>query len=131
VHIICQRRKNISKVACYNKMKIAKINKISSGLKTCIWPLNLKAINNKIRPSEVYIATNLNDGWNEEDHTIEDEAKNNPQWGEGFATIELMHIIETNQHSTSEDLPNYMPKTNHHYYVDMIQNFTMIKQQLT
>jgi hypothetical protein len=42
---------------------------------TCIWPLNPKVINNKTRPLEVYIATNLNNGGNEEDYTIEDEAK--------------------------------------------------------
>jgi hypothetical protein len=34
--------------------------------------LNPKAIDNKTRPSEV---SNLNNGGNEEDYTIEDEAK--------------------------------------------------------
>jgi hypothetical protein len=35
-------------------------NKIRFGFRTtCIWPLNPKAIDNKIRPSKVYIATNL------------------------------------------------------------------------
>jgi hypothetical protein len=72
-------------------------NKIRFGFRTtCIWPLNPKAIDNKIRPSKVYIATNLNNGRNEKDYIIEDEVKNNPQWGEGFVIIKLMHAIETN-----------------------------------
>jgi hypothetical protein len=75
--------------------------------------------------------SNLNNGGNEKDYTIEDEAKNNLQWGDGFATIKLMHIVETNQHLTFEYFPNYMLKNDHHYYVDMTQNFTMIEQQPT
>jgi hypothetical protein len=107
-------------------------NKISFGLKTtCIWPLNPKAIDNKTRPLEVYIATNLNNGGSEEDYTIENEAKNNPQWGDGFVIIEFMHIVETNQHPTSKYLPNYMLKNDHRYYVNMTQNSIMIEQQPT
>jgi hypothetical protein len=34
---------------------------------TCIWPLNPKAIDNKIRPTKVYIETNFNSGGNEKD----------------------------------------------------------------
>jgi len=55
---------------------IIRKKKIDFKLKiTCIWPLNPKVINNKTRPLEVYIATNLNNVGNEEDYTIEDEAK--------------------------------------------------------
>jgi hypothetical protein len=59
--------------------------KIRFGFRTtCIWPLNPKVINNKIRPSKVYIATNLNNGGSEEDYIIKDKVKNNPQWGGGI-----------------------------------------------
>jgi hypothetical protein len=38
---------------------------------TCTWPLNPKAMDNKfIRPSEVYIATNVNNVRNEKYYTI-------------------------------------------------------------
>ncbi len=46
---------------------------------TCIWPLNTKIMDNKTKPLEVYIATNVNKVRSEEDYTIEEEIKNNPQ----------------------------------------------------
>ncbi len=45
---------------------------------TCIRPLNLKAMDNKTKPLEVYTATNMNNVRNEEDYTIEEEMENNP-----------------------------------------------------
>jgi len=43
--------------------------------------LNPKAIDNKTRPSEVYIAINFNNVGSEKEYTIENEVENNPQWG--------------------------------------------------
>jgi hypothetical protein len=42
-------------------------------------------MDNKTKPLEVYIATNMSNVGSEEDYTIEEEAKNNPSWGEEFA----------------------------------------------
>jgi len=38
-------------------------------------------MDNKIRPLEIYITTNLNNAKNEKEYTTKDEAENNPQWG--------------------------------------------------
>jgi hypothetical protein len=42
-----------------------------------VWPLNPKAMDNKTRPSNVYIAVNLNKVRNEEEYTKENEVENN------------------------------------------------------
>jgi hypothetical protein len=65
---------------------------------TRIWPLNPKAMDNKTRPSKVYIELNLNNVRNEEEYTTENEAENNPQWGEESIITKLLHIVETHQH---------------------------------
>jgi hypothetical protein len=55
------------------------------------WPLNSKTMDNKIRPSKVYIVMNLNNARNEEEYTIENEAENNPQWGEESIVAQNFH----------------------------------------
>jgi hypothetical protein len=45
------------------------------------WPLNPKAMDNKIRPSRVYIVANVSNVRNEEDYTTKKEVENNLQWG--------------------------------------------------
>jgi hypothetical protein len=45
-----------------------------------IWPLNPKAMENKTRPSKVYIATNVSNVRNEKNYTTEKEIENNLQW---------------------------------------------------
>jgi hypothetical protein len=58
-------------------------------------------------------------------YTIEEEAKNNQQWGEDFVVMKFFHIGETIQH-----LPMYMLENDQHYYVDMPQTPIVRKQQL-
>jgi hypothetical protein len=48
-------------------------------------------MDNKIRPSKVYIVMNLNNARNEEEYTIENEAENNPQWGEESIVAQNFH----------------------------------------
>ncbi len=68
---------------------------IKSGFQTtCIWFFNPKAMDNKIKPLKVYTTTNMNNVGSEEDYTIEEEAKNNPQWGEEFVVVGFLHIAE-------------------------------------
>ncbi len=71
---------------------------------TSIWPLNLKAMGNKTKPSKVYTTTNVNNVGNEKDYTIEQEVENNPQWGEEFIATKLFHIIKKYQHLRFENL---------------------------
>jgi hypothetical protein len=54
--------------------------------------LNPKAVDKKIRPSEVYTIVHLNNVKNEEEYTIENEAKNNPQWGKESIVAKFLHI---------------------------------------
>jgi hypothetical protein len=56
--------------------------------------LNPRAMDNKIKPLKVYTTTNMNNARSEKDYTIEEEAKNNPQWGEEFIASKLLHIVE-------------------------------------
>ncbi len=86
-------------------------------------------MDNKTKPLEVYIAVNLNNAGSEQEYTTENEAKNNPQWGEEFVIIELLHIVETYQCPTPEDPPIYRPKNDQRYYVDMPQSLIMIEHQ--
>jgi len=88
-------------------------------------------MDNKIRPLEVYSIINLNNARNEEEYTIENEAENNPQWGEEFIAIELLHIVEIDQCPTSKDPPIYKPENDQRYYVDMPESFIVIEQQPT
>jgi hypothetical protein len=68
---------------------------IKYGFKTtCIWPLNPKAMDNKIRPLKVYTTTNMNNAGSKEDYTTKEETKNNLQWGEEFDGVEFLHITE-------------------------------------
>jgi hypothetical protein len=46
-------------------------------------------MDNKTRPSEVYIELNLNNARSEKEYTTKNEAKNNPQWGEESVTTEF------------------------------------------
>jgi hypothetical protein len=63
---------------------------------------------------------------NEEDYTIEEEAKNNQQSGEESILAKLLHIAKIAQHPTFEnlpedlpkDLPTYKLKNDQHYYVN-------------
>ncbi len=41
---------------------------------TCIWPLNPRAMDNKIKPSKVYTTTNVSNVGNEENYTTKEEA---------------------------------------------------------
>jgi hypothetical protein len=45
---------------------------------TRIWPLNLKAMDNKTRPLKVYTKLNLNNARSEKEYTSKNEAENNP-----------------------------------------------------
>jgi hypothetical protein len=53
-------------------------------------------MDNKIRPSKVYTITNVSNVRNEKNYTIEEEAKNNPQWGEKFVATKYFHKAKTN-----------------------------------
>jgi len=60
---------------------------------TCIWLINPKVMERKIRPSKVYtIAININNAKNEEDYTIEEEIQNNQHWGEDSAIVKFFHM---------------------------------------
>jgi len=97
---------------------------------TKMWPLNPKVMDNKTRPSKVYIVVNLNNARSEKEYTIENEVKNNPYWGNKYVVAEFLHMIETYQHPTSKDPPIYKPENDQRYYVNMPQSPTLIKQQL-
>jgi hypothetical protein len=86
-------------------------------------------MDNKTRPSEVYTAINLNNARSEEEYTIKNEAKNNPQWGEEFTVVKLLHIAKVYWHPTSENPPIYKLENDQCYYVDMPHNPSMIEQQ--
>jgi hypothetical protein len=49
-----------------------------------ISPLNPKAMDNKTRPSKVYIATNVSNVGNDQDYTPKKEVENNLQWGKNL-----------------------------------------------
>ncbi len=98
---------------------------------TCIWSLNLKAMDNKTKPLKVYIATNVSNVGNEEYYTTKEEAQNNLRWGEESIIAKLFHITETNQHSRFQDLLIYMSQNDQQYYVDMPHSATILDQQPT
>jgi hypothetical protein len=73
------------------KKSLTKQN-IKSGFRTIdIWSLNPKAMDNKIRPSKIYIVANMNNVRNEKNYTTKEEAENNPQWGENFVVTKFLH----------------------------------------
>jgi acetylglutamate synthase len=74
-------------------------------------------MDNKTRPSKVYIAMNLNNARNEEEYTIENEAKIILNGERNL----LLHnfSIEIDQHPTSKDPPIYRPENDRCYYVNM------------
>jgi hypothetical protein len=45
------------------------------------WPSDPKAMDNKTRPSKVYIVANVSNVRNEEDYKTKKEVENNLQWG--------------------------------------------------
>ncbi len=59
-------------------------------------------------------------------NTIEEEIENNPQWGEEFAPLKLLHIIETYQHPRSKDLFIYMSQNDQRFYVNMPHNLIIL-----
>ncbi len=80
-------RSNLETITYTKKMKY--------GLKaTSIWPLNSKAMDNKIQPSQIYIVASVNDQGSE-DQITNDEGNHNQDQEEKFAVVEsLMHISE-------------------------------------
>jgi hypothetical protein len=99
---------------------IINIKNIKYGFKTTwIWPLNPKAMDNKIRPLKVYIVVNLKNARSEKNYTTNEEVENNPQWGKEFATAKFLYITKKNWHPTFENLLFYNPKNDQRYYVNM------------
>jgi hypothetical protein len=76
-------------------------------------------MDSKTTPSKIYIPTNPNNARNEENYIIKEEVENNLQWGKESAIVELLHIVEIDQHPTFKDLPIYRLKNDQHYYVDI------------
>jgi hypothetical protein len=52
-------------------------------------------MDNKTKSLKVYIVTNVSNVGSEDDYTIEEEAKNNLQWGDEYAIAKNFHIVET------------------------------------
>jgi hypothetical protein len=65
-------------------------------------------MDNKTKPLDVYIATNMRNARSEKDYSTKEEAKNNHQWGEESTIKELLHIVKIDQHPRFNDLPIYM-----------------------
>jgi len=100
---------------------------------TSIWPFNPKAMDNKTRPLEIYTTKNINHGNDQEDYTSDEQIDYNKtqQWKEEFTIVEPFHIAKTSIHQTTlENHPTNMLKFDQHYYVDMPQSLTVIKEQL-
>jgi hypothetical protein len=62
-------------------------------------------MDNKIQPTQIYIAQPVNDQGNE-DNTTYDEVDQSQNWGGECATIKLLHIGEVVFQSTTKDLFN-------------------------
>jgi len=45
------------------------------------WPSNPKLMDNKTRPSKIYIVANVSNVGNEKDYKTKKEVENNLQWG--------------------------------------------------
>ncbi len=99
---------------------------------TCIWPFNPKAMDNKIQPSKIYTATNINNhGSDQEEYTLyeKNDHKQSQQWREEFVVVEFLHIAKTLVHQTThEDHPTNMLKFDQHYYLNMIQSLAVIEE---
>ncbi len=74
---------------------------------TCIWPLNPKAMDSKIKTLEVYTPTHMSNAMSEEDYTIRRKLKIILNGGRIIAT-KILHIAKIDQHPRFEDLPIYM-----------------------
>jgi hypothetical protein len=78
---------------------------INVGFKaTCIWPFNPKAMDNKLRPSEIYTATNITDhGSDQEEYTSNEEIDRNQsqQWREESIVAKFLHMAKTLVHQTT------------------------------
>ncbi len=80
---------------------------IKSGFKVRgIWPLNPKAMDHKIRPSNVYTTT-LANILDEDNEGFDDTTNEQKQWGENGVTTQLMNITPTSQELET-------PKANEH-----------------
>jgi len=69
-----------------------------------IWPLNAKAMDDKIKPSEVYAQTIIN--ISDENNESFDGKANYIQWGENGATTKLLNITITTKGVGLEDEVN-------------------------
>lgn len=69
-----------------------------------IWPLNAKAMDDKIKPSEMYAPTIIN--ILDEDNESFDGKVNDIQWGENGATMKLLNIIVPTKDVGLEDEVN-------------------------
>jgi hypothetical protein len=72
-------------------------------------------MDNKIQPSQIYIAERVTDQGSE-DNTTYDEVDQNQNWGEECAVVELLHIGEVVFQSTIKDLFDIF-KHDQQYYV--------------
>jgi hypothetical protein len=91
-------------------------------------------MDNKIRPSKIYNAININNHGNDEkEYTSNEEIDHNQnqQWKEKYVAIEFFHIVETSIHQTTlEDHPTNMLEFDRCYYVKMPQSPIVIEEQL-
>lgn len=51
-------------------------------------------MDNKILPLEINTSTNINDWGNEDDYTIDEQVDHNQNWGEKFATLHIVEIVQ-------------------------------------
>jgi len=86
----------------------------------------------KIRPSKIYITTNINNHESDqEEYTFDEETDHNQsqQWREEFVVAKLFHIGETLVHQTTlKDHLTNMLEFHQHYYVDMLQSPIVIEE---
>ncbi len=67
---------------------------------TSIWPFNLKAMDNKIQPSQIYIVANVNDQGNEDYITNDEGNHNQDQEKKPEVVKSFLHINEIVQQTT-------------------------------
>jgi hypothetical protein len=86
----------------------------------------------KIRPSKIYITTNINNHESDqEEYTFDEETNHNQsqQWREEFVVAKLFHIGETLVHQTTlNDHLTNMLEFHQRYYVDMLQSPIVIEE---
>ncbi len=56
------------------------------------------------------------------------KTNHNQDCGEELFFVKLLHIFEIIQQIVVEDLPTNMLKNDQHYYVNMLQSFTMVEK---